>query len=184
MLRDEITLREFNTTITLTGADGRRKKLWQENRIGRALREAGHEIKIPFVTGHSTYEMRSHNLITNVGHAGCAGRLGNLGSYSPFTYAALGTGTTAAAVTDTALQTEITTGGLARAAATAAQATTNVTNDTLQLTYTWTATSAFAVTEEGILDASSSGHLLAHQVFSAVNVASGDSIAVTHSVTC
>jgi hypothetical protein len=184
-MRDEINLREFNTTITLTGANGKRKKLWQENRLGRALRQAGHEIKIPFVTGHSTYEMRSHNLITNAGHAGCAGRLGGVGGYTAaFTYVALGTGTTAAAATDTALTSEITTGGLARAAATAAQATTNVTNDTLQLTYTWTASSAFAVTEEGVLDASSSGHLLAHQVFSAVNVASGDSIAVTHSITC
>jgi hypothetical protein len=183
-MRDIISLQDFNTTITLTGADGKRKKLWQENRLGRALRQAGCEVKIPCITGNSTYELRSHNLITNVGQAGCAGRLGNLGGYSPFTYVALGTSTTAAAATDTALGAEISTGGLARANATATQTTTTVTNDTLQLTYTFTASASFAVTEEGIFDASSSGHLLAHQVFSAVNVASGDSISVTHSVTC
>lgn len=183
-MRDTIYLSEFNTTITVTDANGKAKKLWQENKVGRILRNTGCELKIPGITGRSTYELQSHNLITNVGHAACSGRLGNLGSYNPFTYIALGTGTTAAAVTDTALQTEITTGGLARANATATQTTTNVTNDTLQLTYTWTASSAFAVTEEGVFDASSAGHLLAHQVFSAVNLASGDSISVTHSVSC
>lgn len=125
--------------------------------------------------------LRTHNLITNVGHAAANGRMSNQGSYSPFVNLAIGTGTTAAAATDTALQTEITTGGGARGAATATQVTTTVTNDTTQLVKTWTFSSTFAVTEEGILDsATTGGSLLAHQVFSAINVANGDSLQVTH----
>jgi hypothetical protein len=183
-MRDNINLQEFNTEITVTDANGSPKSLWQENKLGRMLRHAGCEVKIPGITGHNTFILKSHNLVTNVGHAACSGRLGNLGSYSPFVYVGVGTGTTAASVSDTALQTEISTGGLSRAVATAAQTTTTVTNDTLQLTFTATATSSFAVTEEGIFDASSAGHLLARQVFSAVNVASGDSITVVHSISC
>ena len=147
----KINTREVTTELTLFGADGKVKD-----------------------------HRKLHNLITNVGHAGANGRMSNQGSYSPFIYLAIGTGTTAAAATDTALQTEISTGGGARASGTATQVTTTVTNDTTQLVHTWTFTSSFAVTEEGILDAASTGNLLAHQVFAAVNVVSGDSLQVTH----
>lgn len=154
--------------------------LWNETRLGRWLRTLGINAHIPFITGFYANLKLTHNLITDVGHAAANGRMSNQGSYSPFVYLAIGTGTTAAAAGDTALQTEITTGGGARASATATQVTTSVTNDTTQLVYTWNFTSTFAVTEEGILDAASSGNLLAHQVFSAVNVANGDSLQVTH----
>jgi hypothetical protein len=125
--------------------------------------------------------MRNKNLITNVGHAAANARMSGQGSYSTFVNLAIGTGTTAAAAADTALQTEITTSGGGRGAATASQVTTTVSNDTTQLVKTWTFSGTFAVTEEGILDnASSGGSLLAHQVFSAINVVSGDSLQITH----
>jgi hypothetical protein len=127
------------------------------------------------------FVLRSHNLITNVGHAAANGRMSNQGSYSPFVNLAIGIGTNAASASDTALQSEISTNGGARGAATATQVTTTVTNDTTQLVKTWNFTGSFAVTEEGILDnASSGGNLLARQVFSPVSVANGDALQVTH----
>ena len=178
-----VVCRDANTFITLTDAAGDPKQLWQENRLGSLLRRLGREVRIAGVTGHWTYELANHNLITNAGHAAAAARCSGQGSYSAFTALAIGTGTTAAAAADTALQTEITTNGGARGAATATQVTTTVTNDTFQLVKTWTFSGAFAVTEEGILDnAASGGTLLARQVFAAVNVASGDQLTITHQV--
>jgi hypothetical protein len=91
-----------------------------------------------------------------------------------------GIGTTAAAVTDTALQTEsapTTAGG--RTVGTESRVTTSVTNDTYQVAGTVTATSSLAITEAGLFDAVSAGNMLLHSVFSAINVNSGDSIAFT-----
>ena len=91
-----------------------------------------------------------------------------------------GIGTTAAAVTDTTLQTEsapTTSGG--RTVGTESRATTTVTSDTYQVAGTVTATSTLAITEAGLFDAVTAGNMLVHAVFSAVNVNSGDSIAFT-----
>jgi hypothetical protein len=57
--------------------------------------------------------------------------------------------------------------------------TTDVTNDTAQLVYTFTVTGTAAVTESGVFNAASSGVLLARQVFSAINVVNGDSLQIT-----
>lgn len=91
-----------------------------------------------------------------------------------------GVGTTAAAVTDTALVTESapTTGG-GRTVGTESRTTVSVTNDNYQVTGTVTAGSTLAITEAGLFDAVSAGNLLIRGVFSAVNVVSGDSIAFT-----
>ena len=178
---ENINTREVNTEIVLRDARGNIKQLWNETRLGKFLRKRfDFTNRIPYLTGFYASSLLTHNLITNVGHAGANGRMSNQGSYNPFIYLAIGTGTNAASATDTALQTEITTNGGARASATASQVTTSVTNDTTQLVHTWTFTGSFAVTEEGILDAASTGNLLARQVFSAVNVVSGDSLQDTH----
>jgi hypothetical protein len=136
------------------------------------LRDAEGNIKLQF---------EKPNTITNVGHAAANGRISNQGSYSPFIYLAIGIGTETGS-TATALNSETTTLGGARASATASQVTTTITNDTTQLVYTWTFTGTLAITEEGILDASSAGHLLAYQTFSAINVVSTDQLTVTHKV--
>lgn len=125
-----------------------------------------------------------HNLITNTGLAGAASRLNGSGSEAVFTYLAVGTGTTAASASDTALQTELATSGLSRVNATASRVTTTVTNDTAQLLTTFTVTGTQAVTEAGILNAASSGTLLSRQVFSAINVVNGDSLQLTYKVAC
>lgn len=124
------------------------------------------------------------NLITTVGKALIAGRINGSGAPAAATYLAVGTGTTAAAAGDTTLETEITDSGLARVNATVSLVTTTTTNDTAQLLTTFTVTGTKAVTEAGILNASSSGTLLSRQVFSAVNVVNGDSLQLTYKVAC
>jgi hypothetical protein len=59
--------------------------------------------------------------------------------------------------------------------------TTETAGDTAQLlnTFNFTTGGTFAVTESGVLNAASTGTLLARQVFTAINVASGDSLQVT-----
>jgi len=201
-----------NMTYRLKGADGKYKKIWRDNYLGRVLlkvfrqwqpepiayirneagevessyvkdgvlnRLAGFGLRIPLITGAYGFTMKGANLVTSAGQAGVASRINGAGSEAAFTYIAIGTGTTAAVVGDTTLETEITTGGGARAAATASRTTTDVTNDTARLVLTFNFTSTFAVTEAGALNAASSGVLLNRQVFSAVNVVNGDSLQVT-----
>lgn len=91
-----------------------------------------------------------------------------------------GIGTTAAAVTQTALVTEsapTTAGG--RTVGTEARTTITQTNDNYQVTGTVTAGSSLAITEAGLFDAVTAGNMLIRADFAAVNVVSGDSIAFT-----
>ena len=121
------------------------------------------------------------NAITNVGHAAANAMISGQWSGGDFSYLALGTGTIGSPTTATALAAEISTGGGARALATLSQVTTSITDDTAQLTYTWTFSASFAITEEGIFDAGSAGHMFAYQSFSAINVVTTDMVAITHS---
>ena len=118
-------------------------------------------------------ENELEDIITNVGKAQVAGLINGVVT-TPFQYIAIGTGTTPESATDTALQNEI-----MRALATCSRVTTNVTNDTAQLVYTFTFTASYAITESGVFDASTGGNMLCRRVFSAVNVVSGDSLQVT-----
>ena len=124
-------------------------------------------------------ERHLENLVTSAGKAGIASRISGAGAEAAFTYVAIGIGTTAAAIGDTTLVSEITTVGGQRAAdASLTRETTTVTNDTAVIDYTYTFTGTLAVTESGILNASSAGTLLSRRVFSAINVVSGDSLQV------
>src|SRR4029077_15102075 len=86
-----------------------------------------------------------------------------------------GTGTTAAAVTDTALQTPW---GGARVAGTHTSAS-NVYTSVATITFNNT----FAITEWGLFSASSVGTMLDHRVFAAINVVANDSIQFTYQLT-
>lgn len=119
------------------------------------------------------------NLVVNAGWAGVASRINGSGAEAAFTYIALGVGTTAAAAGNTTLESEVVTVGGERAAATASRVTTDVTDDTAQLVHTFTFTGSLVITESGVFNAASAGTMLARQVFSAINVASGDSLQVT-----
>ena len=123
------------------------------------------------------------NTIVDVGKAGVAGLIIQTGSTSPFSYIALGTGTNATSTADTALQTEISTGGGERALATLSRVTTTVTNDTAQLVHTFTFTGSYAVTEAGVFNSSSSGAtMLSRKTFTPVSVVAADTLAVTYQI--
>lgn len=176
-----------NVGYQLLGADGEKKAIFQENALFFWLMKFGilspRAWKIPGILGHWTTDLAwKPNLITNVGKAAAAGLLGNVGSVSTFGYIAVGTGTTAAAATDTTLETEIADSGLSRAASTNSRVTTDTTDDTAQFLKSFTVTGTKAVTESGVLNASSNGVLLCRQVFSAINVINGDTLQITWKV--
>jgi hypothetical protein len=124
----------------------------------------------------------SENLTPNTGLAGFIKRMGGDVSTDGFTYLALGTGTTAAAAGDTALETEITDSGLARASATVSYETTTTTGDTLQLSKAFTATGSKNVTEIGVLNASTAGVLGGRTVKTAVPLEADDVYTVTYQI--
>jgi hypothetical protein len=94
-------------------------------------------------------------------------------------FVAIGTGATGAtrtaAVTDTALSTEVE----SRTSGTESVVTGSVTGDTYQSVGTVTATGTRAVDESGLFDASSTGNMFTSATFPVVNLASGDSLQLT-----
>lgn len=119
--------------------------------------------------------------LTNVGVAVLVDRIQQSGTAGK--NIGWGTGTTTAAVTQTALVTEAaptTAGG--RTVGTEGETTTDQTGDTYTVTGTVTAGSTLAITEEGLFTATSNGTMLLRGDFSAVNVVSGDSIAFTNKI--
>ena len=157
----------------LVGKTGWRSPLWINGWYARLL--------APFL-GFWAMERDVSNLVTDAGKAGIASRINGSGGEAAFTYIAMGTGTAAANAADTTLQTELSTSGLSRANSTVSRVTTDVTNDTARLVNTFSVTGTVAVTESGVLNASSGGVLGARQVFTAVNVVNGDSLQTTWSL--
>ncbi len=159
------------------------KKMFKENLLWKILKKLlSVDLQIPYITGNFVSSAISHNLIVNTGLKKVADQLGGT-TTAPVTAVAIGIGTVAAAATDTALGSEITTGGGARGAATVTNTTTTTTGDTEQWVKTFSFTSSFAVTEEGLFDNNvSGGIMLSRQVFAAVNVVNGDSLQITHKV--
>lgn len=120
------------------------------------------------------------NTLTNAGFAEVAGLITADVGGTAFDYIAIGTGTTPPSATDTALQSE--THRIGGASVTGTRVTTSVANDTMQLVGTFSGyTGTEAVTESGVLNASSGGVLLCRQTFSALNInwGAGDSLQVT-----
>lgn len=114
------------------------------------------------------------NLVTTVGVDYVASRMKDTAE-TAMSHMAIGTGTTAAAVGDTTLQTE---GGRV------ALASTTVTNEEVVYIATFPAgTGTGAVTEAGILNAASGGTLLTHTIFTAVNKTAVDAMTITWTVT-
>lgn len=173
-----------NVEYVLKDKDGNVKPLFQPNKLFIWLLKKGivsPTSLVPGLFGHYADKMVVSNLITTVGVAGIAARINGSGSPAAYTYIALGTGTTAAADADTQLVNEVTTSGGARANSSVSVVTTDTAGDTAQLqnTFNFTSGGTFAITESGVLNAASTGTLLARQVFSAINVVSGDSLQVT-----
>ena len=116
------------------------------------------------------------NLVVTAGKELLASRLaGNSGSV--ISYMAVGTGTTAAAIGNTTLATELDRNALSVSGGTASGAA---------VTYatTWLAGDATgALTEAGLFTASSGGTMLARTVFAAVNKGSDDLVTISWTVT-
>lgn len=85
-----------------------------------------------------------------------------------------GTGTTTPVKGDTALQTEV-----GSRVATTVTVTGNSSGAKYQATGTWTFDATRAITEVGLLSASTSGVLFVHAVFAAINGIVSDTIAFT-----
>ena len=161
--------------FTLRDKNGKIKKLWNENWLGKFLRNKFNlDLQGIFFLGHWANNLTIHNIITSVGKAGMASRFNGDGAEAVFNYLAIGSGTTAATVDDTALEAEFTGDGLARAVADVSRITTNVANDTGKLSYTWTASATQNITEAGAFNASANGIIAGRSVFSAIGVDSGD----------
>ena len=114
------------------------------------------------------------NIVVTAGKGYVASRMKDA-TATAMSHMAIGSGTTNPAAGDTALETE-----LGRVALTSTAVSSNV------VTYTATfaaGTGTGAVTEAGILNASSSGTLLCRTEFSVVNKGSSDSMTITWTVT-
>ena len=96
--------------------------------------------------------------------------------WGDFKFHDAGVGTTAAAITDTTIET---TDGESRATGSQTEGAANVYVSVGTISYT----STKAVTEHGLFNDATTGTLLDRHVFTAVNVVSGDSVQFTYSLT-
>ncbi len=124
--------------------------------------------------GHVKHEIIVPNLVVTTGKNFIASRIKDA-SATAMTHMAIGTGSTAAAAGNTALGSE---------AGRVALTSTTVTDNAVAYVATFAAgTGTGAITEAGLLNASSSGTLLCRTVFSVINKASADTLGITWTVT-
>ena len=117
-----------------------------------------------------------HNLVVNTGLNYIVSRMKDT-TANAMSHMELGTGTTAAAGADTALQTAI-------AGSRVALTSTTVSSNTITYVASFPAgTGTGAVTEAGIFNASSAGTMACRTVFPVVNKQAGDSMTVTWTIT-
>lgn len=115
------------------------------------------------------------NLITTAGRNAIIERLDATPGTAQPSHMAIGTGTTAANATDTALETE-----LDRNALTSNTSSANV----LTMVGDWAAGDGTgAITEAGVLNAATTGTLYSRAVFSVINKAAGDTLQITWTYT-
>ena len=140
------------------------------------IREDGDEIDLGLV---------SNRVVTTAGVDYIVGAFTSGNNLGNFKYHGIGTGTAAEAVGNTALTTELTT--QYNPDSTRATGTTVVggSNNIFRTVATNTVDSAVAITEHGIFTqaATGGGTLLDRSVFSAVNLANGDSLQSTYELT-
>lgn len=130
--------------------------------------------------GKIVEDVTVNNGITNAGFGVMSGLVGNVGSETAFTYLAVGTSSTAFSAAQTALIGEISSNGLSRASATVTQETTTQTDDTLQLTKTFTVSGSSTIEEVGAFNDASAGNMLGRALTGTVSVVSGDELIITY----
>ena len=124
--------------------------------------------------GHVKHEVIIPNLVVTTGKNYIASRMKDA-SATAMTHMAIGTGSTAAAAGNTALGSE--------AGRVALTSTTVSTNNVAYVATFAAGTGTGAITEAGILNASSGGTLLCRTVFSVIIKASADTLGITWTVT-
>ena len=120
-----------------------------------------------------------HNLVVSAGLAYIASRMKDA-TAAAMSHMSVGSGTVAAAASNTALGSE-----LGRVALTSTTiVTTSVANDAVQYVATFGAgTGTGAVTEAGVLNAASAGTMLCRTVFPVINKGALDTLTITWKVT-
>jgi hypothetical protein len=125
--------------------------------------------------GNIKQDVRVKNLVVNTGLNFMTSRMKDT-TLAAMTHMAVGSGTTAAAAGDTALETQIS----ARVSLTS----TTVTSNAIEYVAAFGAgVSTGAITEAGIFNASTSGTMLCRTVFSVVNKAAADTLQITWTIT-
>jgi hypothetical protein len=126
--------------------------------------------------GTVTHETVVPNLVVTTGKNFIASRMAGTSS-NVMSHMEVGTGTTAAAVGDTTLETAI-------SGSRVALTSTTVTDNAVAYVATFPAgTGTGAVTEAGLFNASSSGTMLCRTVFSVINKGAADTLGITWTVT-
>ena len=119
------------------------------------------------------------NLVVTAGKNWVAGRFKDGSIPDEMSHMALGSGSAAAAVGNTALGTEL---GSSRIALTTDGGT--VSNATVQYDATWSSShGAYAIEEAGIFNASSGGTMLARTVFAIINKGTDDTVTISWTIT-
>jgi len=133
-------------------------------------------IQVVGADGSIKHNQTAENLVVTAGKVFIASRMAGTSS-AVMSYMAIGTGTTAAAVGDTALQSQ--------SAIVALTSTTPSSNTVVYVASfpAGTPASLTAITEAGIFNASSSGTMLCHTIFAAINKDVGDTMQITWTIT-
>lgn len=156
-------------------------KEYHARQFPAGLTYRGHlEAIVKHKDGTEEYLDLGEGVVTTAGVAFMANDFANItpgtNDITTFNYHASGTGTTAAAIGDTAMQTD---SGVARVAGTQTSPAGGQYRSVATMSYT----STLAITEWGLFSASTSGTLWDRKVFTAINVVSGDSIQFTYTLT-
>ncbi len=121
-----------------------------------------------------------HNLVVNTGLAYIASRMKDT-TAGAMSHMGVGTGTTAAAAGNTALETAL---GARVALDSTTLVTTTATDDSVQYVATFGAgTATGAITEAGVFNALTSGTMLCRTVFPVINKGALDTLVITWKVT-
>ena len=142
----------------------------------KILRENGERIDLGLI---------STRVVTTAGVNFIVDAFQNLTELENLKYHGLGTGTNAEAAGDTTLQTELTTQLTPDSTRATGSTTEGATGNIYRTVATNTVDAAVAITEHGVFSqaATGGGTLLDRSVFSAVNLASGDSLQTTYELT-
>lgn len=120
------------------------------------------------------------NTVTTAGKVKVAAFVQGAGGTVSFKRIALDASSTAATAANTTLASEITSPSLKRVLSTATITTVNVTNDTSMLVHTFSSTATQSVYGVGVFDSASAGNMISRTTFAVKNLASGDTLQVTH----